>query len=354
MKTHDLFDSLVGNAIDFLFRSIAEFEHYPKYSVIHFYTAVELLVKARLLAEHWTLVISKRLEPDWSDFASGEFQSVTLDEAANRLQKALRSGLTDAELLSFRKVRNHRNKMVHFFHEVQSDEENKNLLETIAREQFQAWFLLHRLLTDRWGSIFEHWVEQIAIIDKQLRAHRTFLEVVYKNLTPEIEKLRNDGFIIKECPSCGFVSQQHESSLDELYDSRCHVCELTERCLTIVCPECGTHVNFVDGGYATCKKCGSELDPSHVIDVLEDNGAAHVAAMDGDDSWDLANCNGCDGYNTVVRIGEEQYVCANCFVEFHSLQRCGWCSDLNTGDMTDSYVTGCNHCEGQGGWHRDG
>ena len=62
-KPSDLFDRLVDNALDFLNRSIADFEKSPKYSVIHFYTAVELFVKARLMAEHWSLVVAKVLAP---------------------------------------------------------------------------------------------------------------------------------------------------------------------------------------------------------------------------------------------------------------------------------------------------
>ena len=42
------FDDVVRNAFDFLGRSIDELEKHPKYSVIHFYSAIELFVKARL------------------------------------------------------------------------------------------------------------------------------------------------------------------------------------------------------------------------------------------------------------------------------------------------------------------
>ena len=54
-----MFNRLVENAFDFLFKAISEIEGQPKYSVIHFYAAVELFVKARLMKEHWSLVISQ-------------------------------------------------------------------------------------------------------------------------------------------------------------------------------------------------------------------------------------------------------------------------------------------------------
>ena len=77
-----MFNRLVENALDFLFEAISEIKEQPKYSVIHFYAAVELFVKARLMNEHWTLVITKRQEPDWDKFVAGDFQSVSLDEAS--------------------------------------------------------------------------------------------------------------------------------------------------------------------------------------------------------------------------------------------------------------------------------
>ena len=41
-KTERVFDSIVRNAIDFLETSLAELETRPKYSVINFYSAIEL------------------------------------------------------------------------------------------------------------------------------------------------------------------------------------------------------------------------------------------------------------------------------------------------------------------------
>ncbi|HIP71183.1 MAG TPA: hypothetical protein EYH05_07285, partial [Anaerolineae bacterium] len=60
MTPKDLLERLVENAMDFLSQSIEEFDGSPKYSVIHFHAAVELFLKARLMAEHWSLVVSKR------------------------------------------------------------------------------------------------------------------------------------------------------------------------------------------------------------------------------------------------------------------------------------------------------
>lgn len=114
MRQGQMLDRLVENALDFLTRSLEDLDQRPKYSVIHFYTAVELFLKARLIAEHWSLVVAKRQDPDVKKFESGDFQSVSLDEAAEKLDKVLQSPLTPAELSQFRALAKHRNRMVHF------------------------------------------------------------------------------------------------------------------------------------------------------------------------------------------------------------------------------------------------
>lgn len=111
----DIIKRLVENALDFLHRAIDDLEGHPKHSVIGFYTGVELFLKARLLAEHWSLVVSPRKDPDFEAFLKGNFVSVSLEEAASRLEKAVRSGLSPGELQTFKRVGQHRNKMVHFF-----------------------------------------------------------------------------------------------------------------------------------------------------------------------------------------------------------------------------------------------
>tara|TARA_B100000965_G_scaffold361709_1_gene343253 strand:+ start:503 stop:721 length:219 start_codon:yes stop_codon:yes gene_type:complete len=53
----ELFDSLVKNAIDFLDSSLDDLEKRPKNSIVDFYTSIELFLKARLMDEHWTLIL---------------------------------------------------------------------------------------------------------------------------------------------------------------------------------------------------------------------------------------------------------------------------------------------------------
>jgi hypothetical protein len=73
LNQHDVFDSLARNAFDFLEREIVEFDQASKYSVIHLYAAVEMLLKARLMREHWSLIVSKPEQANLAKFMAGDF-----------------------------------------------------------------------------------------------------------------------------------------------------------------------------------------------------------------------------------------------------------------------------------------
>jgi cell division protein FtsB len=226
MNKEKMFNRLAENAFDFLFKAISEIENQPKYSVIHFYAAVELFVKARLMEEHWSLVISQRQEADWGKFISGDFQSVTLTEAANKLKKVVRSRLSKAELDAFKKVANDRNKMVHFFHVAHSEEESDKFKRDIVKKQLKAWFFLHQLLITKWKAVFSSWEERISELDKELRKLHEFLQVIFDNLKPKIEENKKKGVLYEECPSCGFQAQELSEEKNTIYEAKCLVCGL--------------------------------------------------------------------------------------------------------------------------------
>ena len=352
-RSCDLKERLVTNAIDFLYVSIESLAERPKHSVIAFYTAVELFLKARLLDEHWSLVVSRKQEPDWDQFVSGDFQSVTLDEACRALHKVAGTGLTNKEVRAFREVRNDRNKMVHFFHEADSDEDGRKLREEIARKQLIAWYLLHRIIQVRWSAEFSAWSNEIEAIDRQLREHHQFLEVVYDQVRPAIDEHKSKGGIYLSCPSCGFDASEHDGDTGNIYTSCCAVCGLEEVCVRIECPGCEEEILLRNEAFSKCGECDARIEPDTVYEYLVDDAAAHMAAKDGDDSWDPGNCSNCDGFHTVVRLQDDTYFCTQCFLQVEHLSVCGWCNEPNTGDMEDSFLTGCSECDGRLGWKKD-
>lgn len=349
MKQDEIFQSLTRNAFDFLKRGIDEFDQAPKYSVIHFCAAVEMLLKARLMKEHWSLVVSKPEQASLTKFMAGDFMSVTMDEARARIRDIVGEEVADDAFNSFRTLANHRNKMIHFFHaDVDGDDKAK---AQIVAEHCRSWFHLHRLLS-RWDAYFSDFRKEIANADRSMKKHRKYLSAKLKELKPTLDASRKTGKTPIACSACGFKAAVPAALDAQIATVRCLVCDHTETRVEIDCPHCNQAVVVAGEGYAACKHCGKSIEPEHIADALTDHAAAHAAIGDGDDRWRPANCGSCDGYQTVVKRGDA-YFCATCFDISDHVEQCDWCGDWNTGDMDLSHSSGCGHCEGQWGHTKD-
>jgi hypothetical protein len=234
-----------------------------------------------------------------------------------------------------------------------SSEENNEQVRDIVKQQLTAWYFLHHILTTRWKDVFSRWSTPLLEIDRKLRSSHTFLQVTYDQIKSEVEARKKEGDIFQCCPSCGFESHHYEADQKVVYEASCLVCGLTEKALKIGCASCGEKVTFINEGFGQCDSCGVSFEPVDLAAELIDEGAAHIAAMEADSSWDLGNCSDCDGYQTVVRTKDDFYLCTSCFLMLDNLQSCGWCNEPNTGDMEHSSWAGCNHCDGRAGWEKD-
>lgn len=349
MEEEEIFNSLTQNAFDFLLRGIKEFDRSPKYSVIHFCAAVEMILKARLMCEHWSLVVSKPDQANKEKFIAGDFASVTLEESRIRIRDIAGDDIGDEAYKSFRSLANHRNKMVHFFHP--GLENDKQAKSQIVAEHCRSWFYLHQLL-DGWDGLFHAFKKDVASADRAMKKHRQYLSTKFAALKGELDAASEQGLTSKKCRACGFKAKLPSAIDDRISLFRCLVCDYTETQVEIACPHCEEDVVIEDEGFAQCEWCGGSIDPEHIVDALTDHDKAYRSIRDGGDGDEPANCASCDGYHTVVQRGDK-YFCANCFDIFTNVAQCEWCHEYGTGDMEDSYWAGCSVCEGSSGHMRD-
>ncbi|EKU57192.1 hypothetical protein ACINWC323_0111 [Acinetobacter sp. WC-323] len=348
------FNRLVENAFDFLQQSIAELENRPKFSVIHFHASIELFLKARLMDEHWSLVIAYNKEPDWNKFQNGDFVSVNLDEASKKLSKVVQSGLSDKALAAFHNITRHRNQMVHFYHEADTLEKRKQEIQKVVKEQLRAWYFLNDLLSKQWKDTFNDYSKKIYEISFKLKKQHLFLQVKYEEIKPRIVDLTADGYKFDICPSCDFESNKHSNVINETYESECLVCDLRQFCLIIKCDKCFEgDVLFQGEPHAKCNKCKYSFDGDELKEKFIDDSAAYIAIKDGIGDYFPINCGTCSGYGTVVEINENDLLCVECFDVSRSYGTCEWCNEQSTNLREDSYLTGCEFCEGRMGWERD-
>lgn len=335
---------LVENALDFMERAFNEFENAPKYSVIHFYAAVELLLKARLLAEHWSLVIAKPQEADRDKFLKGDFQSVTLDDAIRRLEKVVGSGLTPAEIQQLQRLGRHRNRMMHFFHDADGVA-GTHLREEIAVEQLRAWHTLNRLLLERWKEVFRPWSDRIYQVNEALKGHREYLRVRFEAIKADLQVKEQAGARLTTCTSCSYRANEVHEIFGAFGNGECHVCGMPSCQIDVACPDCGTAMIFIDEGFQSCASCGRSVEAEELARLIEDEGRG---TKDYFESGMPAHCTACDGVRTVVHHDGE-LLCASCFCMFseETMAQCSWCGALNAGKIEGSFLTGCVVCEGQ-------
>jgi hypothetical protein len=339
----DPMHDLVANGVDFLMRATDEFKTQPKHSIIAFHSAVELFLKARLMEEHWSLVVSK--DPDLKNFQAGDFISVDFGEACRRLAKVVGSGLPEPARQAFDKVRKHRNKLVHFFQDISEPA----ILEQIAFEQLNAWHGLVGLIKGQWSDVFDRFKIDIDALDRQFAEHRLYLKARFNSIEPMLTARKAAGATITTCGRCGFEASETSVVLCELEVGNCHVCKYGTQWLSLKCTECSATFRAEANETSTCAECDTMFDRGDISDMVDDDPETT------DNYYDRitpANCSSCDGYQTVVSF-RNHYLCTACLELSDGLSACGWCGEGNNGDMENSGWLGCNFCDGRKGWDRD-
>lgn len=354
MKDNFLED-LIENGFDFLERAIQQFKNEPKYSVINFCAAVEILLKARLMHEHWSLVISTKSHPNIQDFRNGNFKSLNFNDLIPRIVSVTGEKISPETISCFKELANHRNKMIHFFHEAHRGEKKEKLLEDIAIEQCSGWFFLRRLL-EKWKPIFGNYEAKIDSINSSMKEHEVYLNTVFDRIKPEIEQAKAKGAVFVPCSRCRNKSSEEFQRTQHIFEYKCRVCLFSDDIIKIACPEddCGGEIKIRSfDPDLTCSKCHSEMDPKEVADLLETNGPVtpdecycHVQT----------NCAACCGLGTVVENDDGYFICTDCFYFTKSdIGHCGWCNEnqIGGGDLEHSRWSGCEFCDGQAGHMKD-
>jgi len=339
--------NLSESAFDFLERSVEEIKAHPKYSVIHFATAVELILKARLMREHWTLVVERTSDVSVEDFLSGKAKTVTQGDAIKRLKNACGENIPQDAVTQFAQIAAHRNRMIHFFHEAAKRQADDKMTEEIVKELCLCWFHLERLLSD-WDDQFDQFEEEISTVTWRMKQLRAYLQVAFDRLKPEIDAEKKAGTVFKTCSGCGFEAAAVAEVSEVFFEQRCKVCGLGESYIEIPCPgECGAtlHIDGHNVSGMTCEECGYEVTREDLSEALD------TEFSDPSDFEPQINCAQCSSLGSVVQHGET-FVCTECLYSEDSAPQCDWCNErqIGGGDLEYSYHTGCEFCEGHAGW----
>lgn len=341
-KSPDAFDEILLNAIDFAKRSVKELSHSPKYSMIHFAAAVELFLKARLLREHWSLVVTRPELACLPDFRSGKFHSVSMEEAIKRLRNVANEPVSDGAEKAFRAVADHRNRLIHFYHPGLGSSAKARERDLVVADQYKAWYFLYDLVTHSWAKYFRRHLARLAKLNEVMRGLEGFLKAKFESISPEIQEQTRQGANFEVCFYCRFPAAKVDAGgpVPPLFTGRCMVCGSYRASLHEQCPDCNEVIVIEDMAEGKCEKCDFEIDLDYLLEK-------YVPAYDPkDEEPDAGYCPECERVEamTVVPYGDK-YLCLSCLNQAGHVGQCGYCGE-SVADIEESYAFGCMFCDG--------
>ncbi len=263
--------SLLENALDFtLSAAEAATVDEPqkwKYAILHLVAGVELLLKARLQIEHWSLLFSQADKASKQNLASGDFTSVNFDVARKRLKNIADVSISRRDEKYLKDLRKYRNNIQHYKVELEIDTTKALIGKGIS-------FVI---------KFYHNELEQRVTVDNQ-----SVLERIHIRLR-EFEE---------------FVSERMETIACELAEwttVNCYVCQqdtliigtLEPRCLfcrTVVSSE-DIAYEISEGGVESCPECLTET-MAFILHNNDEGGWLCVSC--GDQSADYERCLRCE------------------------------------------------------------
>jgi len=358
----DHFDELVLSAMEFLERSVEELkERRPKFATIHLCQAIELLLKARLLKEHWSLIAAEPKIASLKKFESGELMTLSLSDALTRIAAVCNEAWDDQELESFRGIQKRRNQVTHFHDSAAFGSPalivNASIrrggrlppdhsipeLAAITADFCNAWCALERLLTGRWRSHFWMFTRYVQLAETGMLALKPYLDARFKQLAGQVSHIRTSGGLIVPCLKCKREARQSREVFPGLTHQECLVCRDSEKTYEMQCPnsKCHAQVEVTRSLGAWCGSCGfsggiDELAPWG-DDVIPDTGTPARVAF-------CAECEFRVTDGSVLRTANGDLLCLHCFTQHAKIKKCEICRSRYCGEST--WPEGCSVCEG--------
>ncbi|WP_121163216.1 hypothetical protein, partial [Pseudomonas aeruginosa] len=304
-------------------------------------------LKARLMKEHWTLMLAKPETGDLQNLAVGDFLSVYLDDALKRIQSILGEKIDQDASDNFKALGEHRNQIVHFAHSGM-DNPSKTQAGVIV-ETWASWHYLHALLTGPWEAVFQPYSVELQVLNQRMMRQGDFIKARFEILKPKIEIQEKKGNKIVTCGHChmsaAIVGETHSWGTDYT----CMVCGVddtaVEECnAELPCPGCNAPFKFFQKGLHACPACGHQITTDILIDLCTKQ------FPEGDDWCEeghvhIASCHKCQHPQPSVFFIEGMWSCVSCFDRGWGAVACERCDEFVTGDMERIKYFACHKCE---------
>ena len=280
--------SLLENALDFLLSAAEavrrdEGPRSLKDAVLHLANGIELLVKARLAREHWSLIFSDINKASFDELAKSDFGSVDFPKARKRLEQIVGVPIDKSVGTHVDNLRKLRNKLTHFM---------------ATLDPVQAKSLVAKSMTfcvefcEKQDMVTPDVASKLGEIHMQLTDLHEFVNERLKSISEEWKDA-----LIRECPECW-----QEALVIDAGDADCKFCKRKAEPRELAasnsegpvgdCPVCGEESAFAfilynnDAGEWVCFACGERGE--HYDHCMRCNQIEEFS-----DSDDLKICESC-------------------------------------------------------------
>ena len=309
-----------------------------------------LFLNSRLLLEHWALVYGDPKLANQDKFREGDFKSVGMADAIERLKNISGQGVSDPQRKVFDQIRLHRNMLVHFFHPAYGPNPDTATIADVTADQCRGWFYLHRLLSRTWQSHFAFYAADVERIDGKMHRNRSFLQVKYEARLKDIARGKSNGTVFTACWFCGFEAMRAKGTGSPILLAECVVCEAPAQCLAIQCPSCGAHVLklapiLTPNSEPHCNLCSRSITLTDILDLYapRSNSAAGVV----EENWAFCGNTSCvqDSQQESAVLFGNKWACLHCFEVADDVWTCERCERRFIGEWEGPLCTVCEYAD---------
>jgi ribosomal protein S27E len=205
---------MIENGFDFILKSFDDIENDDlKYTALHLYSGILLILKERLYQEEKKLIFEKIDRYNENSLKSGNFQSVKYDTLLKRLEE-IDAGISRDFEKELEWLKNARNKMEHFQVNIRVDALKSHIVNILVH---LVPFIKSELV---YNDFLDEEDEKLQSIVGYLNQYQKYVKakLISIDKQPEVKKRIIDGL---ECPHCG----NDTIIIDGDSEVYCHFCE---------------------------------------------------------------------------------------------------------------------------------
>lgn len=262
--------SLTENAHDFIEEAIkhanAKDSHDWKYALLHLGSALEVIMKAILEKEHWSLIFEDVDKASREDLKSGNFKSVNWEKLIERIVKIIGKHISARDKIDLERIREIRNKIIHYSVEI-----NIEILKSVIARGLNIFIKLFQTTSKE-----EDTEEFVFYLNNQLKEYKKYVKLHIAQIKEKLDSSVRPDSNFSICPHCF----QDTLVVDDVHEVYCLFCGYETSFEELAdysegpggpCPECevgylGLILYNNEDGEFICVKCGYKCESSHNVE----------------------------------------------------------------------------------------